>query len=372
MIRIIHTADLHLGKKFRGRDYTPTTREALIEERWQALQRLISEGNQRQAHFLVIAGDLFDTLHLSRKDIQRCVAILKTFEGEAVLVLPGNHDFYDNGRDGLWDTFRQASDDRILVLATPQTLSFSIGEQEVIFYPAPCHRRHSAEPVIEWIKQAGKKSGALHVGIAHGHVEGLGIDGDRYFPMTPEQLRATGMDIWLLGHLHVPYPIRIPDQRPDFLIPATHTPEDFNCSHPGFCWYLEMGADQAFRLEQIQTGALRFHRLHLQVAYAEDLTQVEATLRQLPPDRSLVHLRLSGRLSAENRVALQQLLASFQATLLHLEIVNEVALLIDPAYLDQHYVPDTLPHRLLSNLAAGPDNDLTLQLAHQLIQQLSR
>ena len=58
-IRIVHTADNHLDLPFR--QYPAEVASRLIEERFLALGRLVAVANERNAHFFVVAGDLFDS-----------------------------------------------------------------------------------------------------------------------------------------------------------------------------------------------------------------------------------------------------------------------------------------------------------------------
>jgi DNA repair exonuclease SbcCD nuclease subunit len=55
-IRIIHTADNHIGLPF---NQYPAVADHLIEERFLALERLVAVANERNAHFFVVAGDGF-------------------------------------------------------------------------------------------------------------------------------------------------------------------------------------------------------------------------------------------------------------------------------------------------------------------------
>lgn len=372
MIRIIHTADNHIGRNFHGRDYKPTTREALINERFLALHRVVQAGNVRKAHFLVIAGDLFDSPRVSRRDIQRVINILKAFEGEAVLILPGNHDFFERSADSLWMIFQQlCDDDRICLLNDYQPVQYTCGEQIVNFYPAPCRSKHSTTNEIEWIIEREIDQAAINLGIAHGNVEGQGFNGERHFNMSVPELVSAQLDTWLLGHIHVPYPFTAQQTRPAFFFPGTHTPEDFNCRHDGLCWFLEIDSDKEVHMEQVKTGALRFHRLSYRVDSAEDLAELIRVIEQFPVDASLVCLELDGKLTAEELDLLHQTLESFQRRLLHFEWQEDVTQRIDQEYIDQHYSADTLPHRLLAGLATDTEHSLALQLAHQLIQQVN-
>jgi len=57
-IRIVHTADSHIGLPFK--QYPTAVANRLIEERHSALGRLVTVANEQNAHFFVVAGDLFD------------------------------------------------------------------------------------------------------------------------------------------------------------------------------------------------------------------------------------------------------------------------------------------------------------------------
>jgi len=54
-VRILHTADNHLGISYA--QYPDRVMDRLVEERFQALERLVEMANAREAHFFVVAGD---------------------------------------------------------------------------------------------------------------------------------------------------------------------------------------------------------------------------------------------------------------------------------------------------------------------------
>jgi len=90
-IKIFHTADLHLGMRFAG---YPEIQNELINARYETLENMVKTANRESCALFIIAGDLFDRITLNVKDISRAVKILNEFEGELVIVLPGNHDYY--------------------------------------------------------------------------------------------------------------------------------------------------------------------------------------------------------------------------------------------------------------------------------------
>ena len=193
-IRIVHTADNHIGLPFK--QYPPDVAERLVEERFLALGRLVAEANQREAHFFVVAGDLFDSPRVRAGDIEKAAGVLRQFEGEAVIVVPGNHDHFANAETEVWKRFRRATegDARIELLADPVVKSYDVDGQAVHFFPCACPSKTGAEPTIGWVAEAAGQVAGLKIGIAHGNVTGFGLDAEgRYFNMEPADLEAAGM-----------------------------------------------------------------------------------------------------------------------------------------------------------------------------------
>jgi len=398
-IRVVHTADNHVGISFQRYQDTPAVRERLLAERIEALRRIVREANGRQAHFLVVAGDLFDRPNVARKDIASAVEVLAGFSGEAVLVLPGNHDFHEGPGSSLWKTFCDEVGSRPIVLLTrAEVASFEIYGQAVRFYPCPCPSKLGEQSLIDWVRAAPKEPGAIHVGIAHGNVEGLGMDEQgRYFNMRQEDLRAAGVATWLLGHIHLPFPEQGSGGSPAFFMPGIPTPDSVKCRHRGHAWYLEIAADGVTGFEQLVTGGLRFVRLERTLRGRADIEQLERATAELaagtPPvapaeptaraapeagvsagglsARDIVlDLQLDGRLRTADRAALEALLERLREQFLFVSCVPAIAHELDAAELEGLYPAGSLPHRVLAKLIGDPDHPDAAWLAHELFQEL--
>ncbi len=90
-IRVFLTSDLHLGMKFAG--YPEAVRAALMEARFSCLDRVVAAANETRSDLLVVAGDLFETVSVARRDVQRAAKSLAAFRGRLAAVMPGNHDY---------------------------------------------------------------------------------------------------------------------------------------------------------------------------------------------------------------------------------------------------------------------------------------
>lgn len=371
-LRILHTADNHIGLSFN--QYPEPARERLIEERFASLERLVTTANDRKAHFIVVAGDLFDKTTVTKAQIERAVKILGNFEGEAALVLAGNHDFCEGPDSKLWKQFRAAADgSRVLALTEPATTDFESDDYRVRFHACPCPSRHGKEHTIGWVADQEKPTDRLHIGIAHGNVEGLGLDADqRYFNMAESDFRNAGLHTWLLGHIHVPAPAPGTTGKPLYFMPGIHTPDSVKCSHPGHAWWIELDADGTCRHEQLATGAIRFIRMNPDLHHANDILELRTKCESLDAPNTILDLQLTGRLREEETAELNAMLASISPAFLNFSQDRDIASVLDAAAIAKRFPEGTLPSALLQALLSDDAHPGDAQLALDIIESLQK
>jgi DNA repair exonuclease SbcCD nuclease subunit len=371
-LRILHTADNHIGISFA--QYPDLVRDRLLEERFSALERLVATANQRDAHFLVVAGDLFDKQTVTKGQIERAVGMLAKFQGEHVLVLAGNHDYYEGAENKLWRWFRNACEGTcVLPLIEPTTKDFEGDDFRVRFYACPCPSKHSKEHTIGWVGDTDKESEVIHVGIAHGNVEGLGLDAEqRYFNMSEEDMRAAGVHTWLLGHIHVPAPAPGTTGRPLYFMPGIHTPDSVKCNHPGHAWWIELEANGSCRHEQLSFGGVRFARLKRELRGASEIESLRRECSVLDGPNTVLDLQLSGRLKNEEMADLRNLLKELKAEFLDMKSDMDIAEVLDAAAISAKFPDGTLPHALLHGLLADDSHAGDAHLALEIIESLNR
>jgi DNA repair protein SbcD/Mre11 len=370
-IRLLHTADLHLGMKFTGR-YPAGVREQLVRARFEILGNLVEIANAQGADLFVIAGDLFHDQNAARRDIRAAAETLGHFAGRVILVLPGNHDFLQEGESPLWDRFQETAGDRVLLLREPRPYPLAEYDLPMVLYPGPCTAKHSATNAIGWIESGPKEPNNWHIGVAHGSLEGVSPDfqGD-YYPMTNEELRRAGLDLWLMGHTHT----RIPDvdqgRESQILFSATPEPDGFDCRHPGHAWYIELGNDRSLSYRSLTTGRYRFSVQEGVLNSEDDLETLRRRFGELDPERDLVKLALKGRLPAELFDQRGPLLDELKQSVLHLEPdLTGLFRRITSDDVDREFTEGSFPHRLLTRLVQAGGDPRALQLAYDLIQEV--
>jgi exonuclease SbcD len=368
-IKILATADLHLGMKFAA---YPEVQAELAEARYQTLGRLVETANREQCSLFLVAGDLFHRATAARKDIVRAAGLLAEFQGECVAVLPGNHDYYAGSSGSLWGGFREQAGDRVVLLDQRRVYDLGHYGLEAALYPGPCDAKHSRENALGWLspppprEETGK---ILRIGVAHGSIEGLSPDTQgAYFPMTRAELGRADMDLWVVGHTHGQFP-RADNDDDNLFVPGCPEPDGFDCAHEGKAWIITAGGADGVRRQSLSSGAYRFQRREITLDNSSDPRTLLAVYHGGEFRRTLVRLELSGRLNGARRSELREAVAALKDSLYWLR-VDEAGLSeeITAERLEAEFSAGSFPYLLLKRLLAAEDNE-ALQIAYTLIQE---
>jgi len=367
-LKIFHTSDLHLGMKFAG---YPEVQSELIEARFETLKKLIALANEKSCDLFVIAGDLFNQVKVTKKDVLRAVQTLKEFEGKLVAVLPGNHDFNTGMQDDLWSHFRGGGGDSLLLLEKAEPYHLLPYDVKAVLYPAPCMKKHSSENAVGWIAGSVKDKSILHhIGVAHGSLAGFSPDFEnRYYPMTEVELHASGLDLWLLGHTHIRYPAA-PGVSDKIFYPGTPEPDGFDCDHQGTAWMFEVSDDKKITAMPVSCGIYSFIHESIEVNGIADTNALKQEYDQDKSKNILLKVRLSGSLPKDDFTNLQEVRKALKERLLYLEWDgDEVSEQITTDVINAEFTEESFPHRLLMELFGTGDRE-ALQMAYNLIGEV--
>jgi DNA repair protein SbcD/Mre11 len=365
-IKIFHTSDIHLGMKFAG--YPDKVQAKLIEARFETLRRLVKLAGDSNCDLFIIAGDLFHKVSVSKKDVVRAAQILNEFQGRAVVVLPGNHDYLSTGKADIWTQFKESAGDHVVLLEKQDVRSLALYDLNVNLYPAPCDSKLSSVNYIGWVKDALKDASVqYHIGIAHGSLEGFSPDPERqYYPMTVAELTAADIDLWLLGHTHISYPDK-PGAKDRIFYPSTPEPDGFDCDHAGMVWILTIKDDKSIEAQRISTGTYLFKHDETAVNSTDDIGSIRQRYSAGDIDRTLLKLKLSGRLPKDIIDQLTELRKFLEDRVLSLEFDDAgVAELITDEDINRTFAERSFPHALLKKLTDDNDQE-ALQLAYELL-----
>lgn len=361
-LKIFHTGDIHIGLKFSNYG---ELKNALIEARFEVLENMINRANDLEADLFVIAGDLFNSLKIPKKEIKKTVEILDRFSGEEVLIIPGNHD-YDNGITELWENFRKEDSKNIIVLN--ENKPYSIEKLETVIYPAYCENKHSNKNNIGWINEYDiEEDEKFHIGIAHGAIEGLSADTEgKYYLMTMEELENSPVDIWLIGHTHVRYPLKDIVNNNKVFNAGAPEPDGMNFSEIGSAWFIELDEDGNIG-KKIDTGKYRFIDIYDEIKSKDDLEKIKKQSLVDNYKNNIVRLNLSGNLPKEDYEKLRDFYDDIEKEISSLIIEDdELKENIDMKTIEEEFSKGSFPYEFLSRFS---EDEETLQIAYEILRR---
>lgn len=362
-IKLFHTSDLHLGKKF----FVYHDKSKLLhDQRYKTLEKLVDIANEKECSFFIIAGDLFDSHYVAKKDILNTIKILNKFSGDAVLILPGNHDYYDSKNPGkVWENFIENSTDKLILLNKEKEYCFN----NVIFYPAPCDAKHSSNNRLDWIKKINKNSDdIIHVGITHGSVKTISPDFDeQYFPMTLEELNSCFPDIWILGHTHKAYPETETTGKVFFA--GMPEPDGFNCFHSGTSRIIEVDEHKNITGEIINTGKFFFvENKNIEINNKDDIKNLVDKYSNEKYQNAFLKLVVKGSLPAEDYQSKSDIYAKISKNVQFLKLMDgQLTRSITESVIQDEFTKNSFPYKLLMDLAQSGEDNEALQIAYELI-----
>ncbi len=186
-MRLIHTADIHLGASPDPGSPWSGRRQ---EEIWNSWRRLIDQVRQERADLLVIAGDLFHRQPLVR-ELKEVNYLFSTIPDTTVVLMAGNHDYIGRGSyypDFPWNP-------NVIGLWDSRCQRVEIPRKNTCVYGCSYHQREVRDNLYAGVRPQGRE--AYHILVAHG-------GDDRHSPLDRRELAAAGFDYVALGHIHKP------------------------------------------------------------------------------------------------------------------------------------------------------------------------
>jgi DNA repair protein SbcD/Mre11 len=196
-VRILHAADLHLGRSFPNLGDVGVARG---KDLFETFERICTEALDHEVGALLIAGDLFDTFAPSADVVGRVQGHLErlTRAGVQVFIVPGDADSTTYERS-IW---RREAFAGVHVFLSPtfESQSFEVGDTTVHVHGIAFDRSANPEPV------GTLRTGApgVHIALLHATVDGAGapVGANHYFPVDSAELFSSGVSYVALGHNH--------------------------------------------------------------------------------------------------------------------------------------------------------------------------
>jgi exonuclease SbcD len=208
MLRLIHTADVHLGARH---DDLGEQAAAQRERQFAAFAAAVDLALAEQVDLFLIAGDLFDSNVQPRRSVERVGAQLKRLAEARIrtVVIPGTHDCYD--RASIYRAYDLPAlagtgpDDGMVTILEPDRPSVHLATLDAVIHgPVFATKRAPHSPLQGFAAAlpADATAATWQIGMVHGSIAIPGKTDRDEVVITTEEIAASGLDYLALGHWH--------------------------------------------------------------------------------------------------------------------------------------------------------------------------
>jgi DNA repair exonuclease SbcCD nuclease subunit len=369
MLRLLHTADVHLGARHADLGEQAAAQR---ERQFAAFRATVDLAIAEQVDVLLIAGDLFDSNTQPRRSVERVAAELRRLVAAKIrtVIIPGTHDVYD--RSSLYRVHDLAAlagsspDDDLVTVLTPDRPSVHLATCDVDVHGAVFATKRAPSSPLAAIHVNRDDPGAAtwQVGMIHG---ALSIpdrtDGDEVV-FSREEIAASGLDYLALGHWHSYQ--QAAANGTIYAYSGAPEPVAISQDGAGNVILVELEATAAGRSVTAApraVGRTRFRKLDLDAAALADQPTLVSQLSGLADPDLVLDVRLTGVRPDELDVDLEEVESQLKGSFLRIRLRDVSLPALTTGVLPS---PDTIPGAFIRNVegriaeleaASGPDND---------------
>jgi exonuclease SbcD len=296
MLRLLHTADVHLG----ARHTDLGERAAMLRERqFAAFRATIDLALAESVDLVLIAGDLFDSNTQPRRSVERVAAELaRLFRASIrVVIIPGTHDVYDGAsiyRSYDLVDMAKASSDMLVVLthARPEVVFEPL---QAVVYGRIFDTKRAGRSPLAGFKVREDMGGTWKIGMVHGSLVIPGRTDADAVTFTEEEIAQTGLDYLALGHWHS----AVEGRAGNVTYAYPGSPEPLAADQEGAGQVLlvtldERGGHHVVTVEGKRVGQTRFQKLDLDISAIKSQPDLIDQLSRHADDNVILDVQLTG------------------------------------------------------------------------------
>jgi DNA repair exonuclease SbcCD nuclease subunit len=293
VIKILHTADLHLDAPFPSLGEKESLRR---DDFLRTFERLLTLAIKNEVHLFVVAGDLFDSPRPSAAVVGRVQAGLKRLADRGIVpvLLPGTHD----GTTAADSVFRKTEFPGAVVLDDPvvdEPVVLAVGDRPVHLYGF-AFRGFASEDAFSGMTR--RFAEGIHIGLLHGSRQGSPEWDYRKkdLPFTLAQLKSWGLDYVALGHYHG-FEVLEEGGRTYACYPGSPEGKRFGENGPRHCALVTVAPGEA-KVEKVAVHTRMLEERVLDLSGCEDSASAADAICALGDPDLLLRLTLGGIVEA--------------------------------------------------------------------------
>ena len=325
MLKLLHLADVHLGKPFQMLGAQGAAQRRALEE---TFVRAVDLAIAKQVHVVLIAGDLFDSPRPSPALVELAERELRRLDDRGIWVglAAGNHDAAPDGLVGGSHRLRDAGPHVVLFGRTVE--SHAVPALNLTITGCSASPGTPASPLSGWPRQ---RSTQFAVGVTHGSAyRGGQVEGSA--AMHPQEIRDLGLDYLALGDWHSASEVAPPPA------PAWYagSPEllAYDQEGAGHVLMIEIAAPGRAAVTPVRIGRRQYKRLEID-AGTTDEAGLRRALEEAGDSEAVCDVLLTGVVPVDRVVNTAGIEREYADRFFRLRVQSKVQLWLDEEQLSR-------------------------------------
>jgi len=344
MLRLLHTADVHLGARHADLGEQAAAQR---ERQFAAFQATVDLAIVEKVDVVLIAGDLFDSNTQPRRSVERVAAELKRLVGARIrtVIIPGTHDVYD--RSSVYRVHDLAAlagspeGQDLVTLLTPERSSIHLGACDVVVHGTVFATKRAPHSPLRDLVVGGGEAATWHVGLVHGSLAIPDRTDRDEVVFSREEIAASGLDYLALGHWHSTQQGRAGSTT--WAYAGAPEPVAVTQDGAGKVLLVELNESNGVRTAVIQervVGRTRFEKLDLDAATLVDQPGLIALIAARADPDLVLDARLSGVRRDELDISVEEVEEQLRGSFLKVRVRDQSLPALTEGTLPS---PDTIP-----------------------------
>jgi DNA repair exonuclease SbcCD nuclease subunit len=298
VLRIVHTADVHLGARHADLGEQAAAQR---ERQFAAFRATVDLALEEKVDLFLVAGDLFDSNVQPRRSVERVAAELARLAAGKIrsVLIPGTHDVYD--RASIYRAYDLETlagsrpDDDLVTVLTPERPFVHLKACDVVVFGPVFATKRAPKSPLDGLDTTVFPEASYRVGMVHGAISIPGKTDRDDVVITTEQIAASGLAYLALGHWHSAQQARAGTVT--YAYAGAPEPVALDQDRAGKALLVQLdrsGTTTTVTVEERQVGRTRFEKLRIDAAaIAGQPAFIEGVAKRADPDLVL-DVRIDG------------------------------------------------------------------------------
>ena len=315
MLKILHTADIHLGAKFSGLGNKGASQR---EQLRTTFKKVIATAIDEKVNIVLIAGDLFDSNQQPQGNIDLVIEQFNLLGSNniPVCLIPGTHDCLDSSSIYKKVDFEEKCPN--LKIFADETVSCKeYPHLGLTVYGKPNLSNRSRISPLKGLKRL--TSSKFHIAMAHGsfYIPEKIAEDDHVFKL--EEIKASGMDYLALGHWHRTY--RCSEEPPAWYSgPPEWIPDQ---GEKGAVVLVSLSDTGEVKVEPRQLGFREYDEIEIDMSEIPDLAKLKMRISEEAHQNLVRKVTLKGLRSTGLIIDPEELATELGEKFFHLSVIDK-------------------------------------------------